>query len=138
MRGGARVPFWFYLSLLFGRGLNGDRGRFLFPQRGRKSAAGTLVAGVAQFVGSPGSRGLQLGVQLAIGRGGRGRQHQRLERCHLCLQDIDLRVETCVIDRLPFALELESEGTFTLARLGGYSSWARNTLASVRFRHILR
>lgn len=45
---------------------------------------------MAQFVGSSGSRGLQLGVQLAIWRGGRGRQHQRFERRHLRLQDVNL------------------------------------------------
>lgn len=117
--GGARRPFWFYLSLLLGRGLNGDGGRFGFPRRGRKGAAGALVAGVAQFVGSPGSRGLQLGVQLAVGRGRRGRQHQRLERCHLCLQDVDLgwwgikHAQSIVL-----SVSYNLNCTFTLARLG--------------------
>lgn len=65
--GGARVPSRLYLSLLFGRRLNGDRGRFWFSWGGREGTAGALVAGVTQFVGSSGSRGLQLGVQLAVG-----------------------------------------------------------------------
>lgn len=120
-QGGARVPFRFYLSLLFGRRLNGDRGRFWFPRRGRKGAAGALVAVVAQFVGSSGSWRLQLRVQLAVGRGGRGCQHQRLERCHLRLQDVDLRVgrgETSVSSRHPLVHQFESKGLFTLARPG--------------------
>lgn len=49
-------------------------------------AARALVAAVtAGLVGAPGARRLQLRVKLAVGRGGRGGQHQSLERRHFCL-----------------------------------------------------
>lgn len=48
--------------------------------------ARALVAAVAVvLVGAPGARRLQLRVKLAVGRRGRGGQHQRLERRHFCL-----------------------------------------------------
>lgn len=56
-------------------------------------AAHALVAAVAVvLVGAPGARRQQLGVKLAVGRRGRGGQHQRLERRHFCLEDVDLGV----------------------------------------------
>lgn len=54
-------------------------------------AARALVAAVTPvLVGAPGGGRLQLRVKLAVGRGGRGGQHQSLERRHFCLEDINL------------------------------------------------
>lgn len=56
---------------------------------GAEGAAGALVARVA--LSGPGLGGAQqLGVKLAVGRGWCGRDDQRLQGCHLCLQHVDL------------------------------------------------
>lgn len=51
--------------------------------------AGALVAGVALLEGGFGAR-----RQLLAGRGGGGGEDQGLQRCHFCLQDVDLRRDT--------------------------------------------
>lgn len=72
-----------YLSLLFGRRLDG---RFCSSRWRWRRAAHALVAAVTVvLVGAPGARRLQLRVKLAVGRRGRGGQHQSLERRHFCL-----------------------------------------------------
>ena len=78
-----------HLSVLFGH-----RRRFMFSRWGWKNTARALVAHVSPdvFVRPPGSRRLQLWMQLAVRWGRCGRQHQSLQRRDLCLQDVNLGV----------------------------------------------
>lgn len=57
-----------YLSILFGHWLNVDGGLLEPRRRGWKSTAGALVADVApaMFVRPPGTRRLQLRMELAV------------------------------------------------------------------------
>lgn len=76
-----------YLSVLFGHRLNGNRGMFWFSRWGWKGPACALVADVApnMSVRSPGSRRLQLWMQLPVWWWRCRCQHQSLECRHLCL-----------------------------------------------------
>lgn len=81
-----------HLSLLFNHWLIGNCGSFWFCRWGLKGSTDALVANVAPtpFVRSSGPCA-QLRVQLVVGWGGSGRQHQSFERSHFCLQNINLR-----------------------------------------------